>query len=330
MNGTTTLIDHHASPNWIDGSLDVMAEALESLGVRSVQCYETTDRDGPERATAGLRENERFASRGRGELTRAMVGAHASFTLSEDTLAACVDVARRTGVGIHVHAAEDGSDQSDAVARFGKRVIPRLEGAGVLTEDAILAHCIHLDPSEAEAVRASGCGVAHNPTSNMNNAVGHADVGALGDRVLFGTDGIGADMFAESKAAYFRARDADVYWPFGWPLGHVAEGAARAGRIFGEPMLGELTPGAPADLVVIDAHPPTPLHPGNLAGHWTFGFNARSVRDVMVAGRFVVKDRRLALVDHDEVAARGAEAATAMWERYQGIGAHPFEPEGGM
>jgi cytosine/adenosine deaminase-related metal-dependent hydrolase len=232
-------------------------------------------------------------------------------------------------VGIHIHAAEDAGDQRDSVARFGKRVIPRLEQAGVLTDQAILAHCIHLNHAEAETVRGAGCGVAHNPTSNMNNAVGHAAVAELGDRVLLGTDGIGADMFAESKAAYFRARDADVHWPFGWPLARMAEGASRAARIFGEPLLGLLAPGAPADLVVIDAHPPTPLHEGNLAGHWTFGFDARSVRDVMVAGRWVVQDRRLTLVDQDEVAARGAEAAAAMWERYQGIGVHPFEPEGG-
>ncbi len=334
LHGTTTLIDHHASPNWIDGSLSLLSDALESLGIRSVLCYETTDRDGSSRSEAGLRENERFAqlrvSQGdNGGLTRAMIGAHASFTLSEDTLAACVDIARRTGVGIHIHAAEDDGDQRDSVARFGMRVAERLEKAGVLTEDTLLAHCIHLDESEMERVRTSACAVAHNPTSNMNNSVGHADVLALGDRVLFGTDGIGADMFAESKAAYFRARDDDVFFPFGWPLERLAEGAGRAGRIFGEPLLGTLKEGAPADLVVLDAHPPTPLDAGNLGGHWSFGFDARGVRDVMVAGRWVVQDRRLTLADQDEIAARASEAAAAMWERYQGIGVHPFEPEGG-
>jgi putative selenium metabolism protein SsnA len=330
LHGTTTLIDHHASPSWIDGSLDVLSESLEGLGVRSVLCYETTDRDGPERAIAGLRENERFATRaGRSALTRAMVGAHASFTLSDETLAGCVDVARRTGVGIHVHAAEDGGDQRDCETRFGVRVTERLAGAGVLTEDALLAHCIHLSADEAARVREAGCAVAHNPTSNMNNAVGHADVQALGGRVLLGTDGIGADMFAESKTAYFRARDGDVHFPFGWPLQRVAEGGARAGRMFGEPLLGTLQEGAPADLVVLDAAPPTALGAGNLAGHWSFGFDSRSVRDVIVGGRFVVENRRLTLADQDEIAARGRVAAASMWARYQGIGVHPFEPEGG-
>ena len=334
LHGTTTLIDHHASPNWIDGSLSLLAESLESLGIRSVLCYETTDRDGEERAKAALRENERFASfhvsQGGGDgLTRPMIGAHASFTLTDETLAGCVDVARRAGAGIHIHAAEDAGDQRDCLARFGVRVGERLERAGVLTEDALLAHCVHLDETETGLVRASGCGVAHNPTSNMNNSVGHADALGLGARVLFGTDGIGADMFAESKAAYFRARDDDVFFPFGWPLERMAEGGKRAGRIFGEPLLGTLTAGAPGDLVVLDAPPPTPLNAGNLGGHWSFGFDSRAVRDVMVAGRFVVQDRRLTLADQDEIAARASAAAASMWERYQGIEVHPFEPEGG-
>ncbi|MDR7523382.1 MAG: amidohydrolase family protein, partial [Armatimonadota bacterium] len=160
--GTTTLIDHHASPNAIDGSLDIIADALETLGVRSVLCYEVTDRDGPERAAAGLRENRRFLAQAR-RLARGMAGAHASFTLSDETLAACVDVARQAGVGIHIHAAEDGADQRDCQARFGMRVIQRLARAGALGPDALLAHCIHLNGEEVELLLASGATVAHNP-----------------------------------------------------------------------------------------------------------------------------------------------------------------------
>jgi cytosine/adenosine deaminase-related metal-dependent hydrolase len=116
LSGTTTLIDHHASPNAIDGSLDVVADALSRLGIRSVLAYEVTDRDGPERAVAGILENRRFAARVRAgsvPLARSMIGAHASFTLSEDTLGACADAAAATGTGIHVHVAEDAADEED-------------------------------------------------------------------------------------------------------------------------------------------------------------------------------------------------------------------------
>ena len=326
--GTTTVVDHHASPNAVDGSLDIVATALEGLGIRSVLCYEVSDRDGAGVAAAGVRENERFLAQRR-PLARGMVGAHASFTLSPETLDACVDVSARTGAGLHIHVAEDARDQRDAVERFGIRVVPRLEKAGVLHEGALLAHCIHLDEAETASVRESGASVAHNPTSNMNNSVGHAAVAALGDRVALGTDGIGADMFAEAKAAYFRARDDDVSFPIAWPLARLAEGGRLVSRLFGETTFGRIEPGAPADLLVLDAPVPTPLTAENLAGHRMFGLASRAVRDVIVAGELVVRDRRLVKVDQDELAAEASEVARRLWERYSSIEPHGFDPLGG-
>lgn len=328
LSGTTVLIDHHASPNAIDGSLDIIADALEEIGARSVLCYETTDRDGSTRAAAGLRENERFLSTERA-LSRGHVGAHASFTLSSDTLASCADLSRRAGAGIHIHVAEDAADQRDAEARFGIRVMARLAEAGALTSDALLAHCIHLNEAELAIVRESGAAVAHNPMSNMNNSVGHAPVGLLGDRVALGTDGIGADMFAESRAAYFRARDADMFTAIGWPLARLAEGARLVGRIFGEPRMGGIEVGAPADLAVLEYPAPTPLSENNLAGHWMFGLEARHVRDVVVAGELVVADGRLTKADQDKLVAEGAASAERLWRRLQEIGPHEFHPAGG-
>ena len=229
LAGTTTLVDHHASPNAIDGSLGVIADAFESVGLRSVLCYEVTDRDGPERAAAGVEESRRFLVGDPRPLTRGMVGAHASFTLSDETLAACVDLARDTGAGIHVHAAEDAADERDAEARFGVRVAERLAGAGALDARTILAHCVHLDARESELVRDSGAVVAHNPRSNMNNGVGRTPLARLGERVALGTDGIGADMFEESRSGFFRLREDTLEAPFDWPLAQLAEGARPRG-----------------------------------------------------------------------------------------------------
>jgi putative selenium metabolism protein SsnA len=329
LAGTTTLVDHHASPEAIDGSLDVMADALESLGLRSVLAYEVTDRDGPERAGAGLEENRRFAKETAGRsLTRAMVGAHASFTLSEETLAGCVDVARDAGVGLHVHVAEDDADERDAMARFGKRTVGRLSDAGALTEQDLLAHGVHLDHDEIQLVSACGCSVAHNPRSNMNNGVGRAPVGRL-PNVVLGTDGIDGDLFAESRAAFWRRREEDLGAGPGEVLSMLARGARLAGRSFGEPGLGSLEAGAPADLVVLEYPEPTPVSGGNLGGHWMFGLDASRVRDVMVAGRWVVRERRLTLADQDEIAATAREAAGRLWRRMDDIGEHPFAPRSG-
>ena len=311
--GTTTLIDHHASPNAIDGSLDVIADELESLGIRSVLCYETSDRDGGAVALRGLGENRRFRATRR-PLARGLIGAHASFTLSDETLLACAEAGP-----LHIHAAEGDVDRG---------AVERLAQLGVLDERTVLAHGIHVEDEELEAFRASRATLAHNARSNMNNAVGRARVQELGPRVALGTDGIGSDMFEESRTAWFRLHEDDLLAPGDWPLVTMAEGAHLAGRIFSEPRLGTLIPTAPADLVVLDYVPPTPLDETNLAGHWIFGLSSRCVRDVMVAGEWVVRNRRLARVDQDALAADASQSAARLWGRLAETPEHIFEPQG--
>lgn len=326
--GTTTLVDHHASPHAIPESLDIIAAALSELGIRSVLCYETSDRDGPEIACAGLAENERFLGVAAREfrLARGMVGAHASFTLADGTLEACGELARRTGTGLHIHAAEDDADEADSIARFGLRVVERLDRFGALDERTLLAHAVHLDAMELRLIRTAGATVVHNARSNMNNGVGRAPLAMLGERVALGTDGIGSDMFEEARAAYFRRRDDDVLTPMAWPVDRLAEGARVAADAFGEPLLGTLLPGAPADLVVLAEPSVTPLGPSTLAAHWLFGFSSGSVRDVVVDGHLVLRDRNPVGVDADEVAAVARESACRLWERLDAIDVHPFVP----
>ncbi len=325
--GTTTVIDHHASPNFIDGSLDVIADALAELGLRSVLCYEVTDRDGMAKAAAGLAENRRFLARGH-RLARGMIGAHASFTLCDDTLEACAEAALAAGVGVHIHVAEDGADQRDAAAAYGMSVVERLGRAGLLGPDALLAHCVHVSAQEIADIWSSGAAVAHNARSNMNNRVGYSPLAAGVARVALGTDGIGADMMAESQVAFFRATEAGATADPGWPLRRLAEGARIAGRSFGEQAHGTIAPGAPADLTVLSYSPPAPLTRENLPGHWIFGVSASQVRDVIVAGELVIADRRSTRVDETEIARQAAREAKRLWTRLDGIGPHPFTPKG--
>jgi putative selenium metabolism protein SsnA len=327
LAGTTTIVDHHASPNAIEGSLDEIGAALQVLGARSVLCYEVSDRDGLEVAYAGVEENRRFLKESGFDLARGMVGAHASFTLSDESLAACVDLGRSQGVGIHVHVAEDAVDERDAEARFGRRVVMRLAETGALVGPSLLAHCVHIDEGELDALRGSSATTVHNPRSNMNNRVGHAPVGSF-DRLAVGTDGIGGDMFAEFKVAYWRARESDPSVDPGWVLELLAASARLAGAAFQEPLLGEIRSGSPADLVVLEYDPPAPLTEENLAAHWMFGLSSRHVRDVFVAGRHVVRDRAPIGIEREQVAEQGRKAAEKLWSRMEEIGPHPFEPAG--
>jgi len=313
--GTTALIDHHASPEAINSSLDAVADGLDEAGMRGVVCYEVSDRHGEPRGRAGVNENARFIKTNQRELVRGMVGAHASFTIGRTTMESLVAAARDSATPLHIHLAEDLCDERDSQERYGLRAAHRLADEGALEEGDLIAHGVHLDDSERALLRASGAWVAHNPRSNMNNGVGYAPVRDMGERVALGTDGIDGDMFAEARACYLKAREAS--WTTGpaFATERLATGADVVGAVFGEPALGTLEVGAPADLVVLEYSSPTPLDAGNFAGHFIFGLTASAVRDVMVAGQWIVRDHKHLLVDEEELAARCRASAPVLWER---------------
>jgi len=324
-HGTTTLIDHHASPNSIAGSLDVVAEAVQEVGLRACLCYEVTDRDGPERARAGIAENVRFAKSqiaNRKSQIAATFGLHASLTLSDETLADCVAAARDLGLGFHVHVAEDRADQEDSLHKSGQRVVQRLRQAGVLGPRTIAAHCVHVDEREIKLLAETGTWVTHQPRSNMNNAVGVAPVESMlhaGVNVALGNDGFSNQMFAEMKAAYLvhklwqrdpRAMPGDLVMRLAYANN------ARLVRAFWPDLdLGELRPGAAADLVFLDYHPTTPLTAGNLPWHLLFGVEASAITATVCAGRVLMRDRRLLTLDEEAITARSRELAAQVWKR---------------
>jgi putative selenium metabolism protein SsnA len=323
-HGTTTLVDHHASPNAIAGSLDIIAETVQQAGVRASLCYEVTDRDGEERARAGIEENIRFARKA-SEYPQiaASFGLHASLTLSDETLADCVDAAKELGLGFHVHVAEGISDQKDALRKSGKRVVHRLGDAGVLGPKTIAVHCVHVDEGEIERLAETDTWVTHQPRSNMNNAVGVAPVESMLDadvNVGLGNDGFSNQMFAEMKAAYFvhklHQRD-----PQAMP-GNVVMDLAYANnrrlcRIFWpEQQLGVLREGALADLVFVDYHPTTPLSEENLPWHILFGFEASMITSTVCAGRVLMRDRKLLTLDEEAITGRSRHLAAEVWKRF--------------
>jgi putative selenium metabolism protein SsnA len=312
-SGTTLLVDHHSSPSYIRGSLALLRRAIEDVGLRSVLCYEVTDRNGTPGRDEGLEENAAFVREAAGDLTRGLVGAHASFTLSEDSLARIGALAHGTGAGVHVHVAEDTADVDDCRARYGETVPQRLARHGLFGPRALWAHCVHLTPEQAGEAAAAGGWIAHNPRSNMNNAVGYASLGPSG-RLVLGTDGVDQDVLAECRAAFLKMREGHRVDAFGAAVGLLAGGHRLAAALFGLPF-GALAAGSPADLVVCDYDPPTELHADNLAGHLLFGLDRSHVSSVLVAGRFVLRERRLANVDERNVNERIRRAASALWQR---------------
>jgi putative selenium metabolism protein SsnA len=316
LSGSTTVVDHHASPNAIDGSLDVVADALDRVGLRGVLCYEVTDRNGKDGARQGLRENERFLRENTRARMRGMVGAHASFTLDDDTLSSLATLAADLDAGVHIHVAEDVADEQDSLQRCGKRTVYRLRDAGVLPDGSLAAHCVHLDEAEIDALRSGHVWIAHNCRSNQNNGVGRAPLMRFVDRAILGTDGIDGDMFAESRTAFFRAREDSLDRTADEFTGMLARGADLVSKLFSEP-IGTLQPGAAADLVVLDYDPPTPVHAGNFPWHWMFAMSAGMVKSIMVDGTWVIRDRAFVTVDEEKIRVEARSAATKLWQRME-------------
>lgn len=291
--GTTSLIDHHESPAFIDGSLDVLADCAQELGIRLAVGYGATERNGGlEEGRRGLLECERFLRDNKRPLVRGLVALHASFTVSDDTIREAGELTRRLGAPMHVHVAEDGADVLDAQQRGYPGPLERLMMLGALPEGSIVAHGVHLSAAQVQRARTAGLWLVQNPRSNEGNKVGYPASLRASARVALGTDGWPSDMDAEAAALLRlgRAHGDSV---------EVLEarrlsGQLLASELFGQ-KLGEVRAGATADVAV--------------------GIPGERPRHVVVGGRRVVVAGRLVTGDLDEIRAKAHEAAPALWRK---------------
>ena len=318
-NGTTTVIDHHASPAMRDGSLDLIETAVRQAGIRASLCYEVSDRNA---VGGGVEENRRFIAKvgkGDGQIA-AMMGLHASFTLSDGTLEKCAGIARDASVGCHVHVAEDLADREDSLKKYGVPTVNRLHTLGVTGENSLFIHCVHIDDSEMDLIASTKTAVVHNPESNMNNAVGVTrlfDLLRRGILVGLGTDGMSSDMLAQMRCAYLLHRlanhDPRVAFTEA-PQLLLQNNAEICRRQFGL-RLAEIVEAGPADIAILDYWPPTPLDASNLVGHLIFGMVDAVVDTTVCRGKILMRNKKVLALDEERITARSRELAPKVWQR---------------
>lgn len=318
--GTTTYFDHQASPNYITGSLDTIEKAMREVGGRGCLAYEVTDRDGTERAKLGIEENERYirAHQTSGDRFRGIFGLHASYSLSEETLAKSSAVGNALNSGFHIHMAESEADVSDCYRRFDMHVVERLQKAGILGPKTITAHNVHVAPRYFDILRKAGVTAAHNVQSNTNTAVGICPVAPLMDagvNVALGGDGYTYDLFAELGFAgiqqHIGQADCAVF-PGSQILDLAFTNNQRLAKIIFGYEIGILHPGAAADFLILDYDPPTPLNEGNVLSHMTSGFSGH-VETVVSDGQTVVSQHCCTCVEEKEVFANCRIEAQRLW-----------------
>jgi len=325
-HGTTTVIDHHASPHAVIGSLNKLATAFNETGLRACLCYELSDRDGETISIEGIKENIdmiKHCQSHPSSFLKAMFGLHASFTIEDKTFEKVMSELGSLKPGFHVHTAEAQSDQLATWKMTNKRVVNRLYDLGILGKNSIAAHCVHINDEEIELLKETGTMLVHNPQSNLNNAVGIADIVKFMQKKLLvgmGTDAMTTNMLEEARVALF-AQHLRQNHPTSAFMDIVnllfVNNYKIAERIFGIP-LGVIQTGAVADLILFDYIPPTPLDNTTIWGHLLYGFSQTPVDTTIVNGRILMKNRVICLdIDEQEVLAKARENATRMWNRFK-------------
>lgn len=325
-SGVTTVFDHHASYGAVMGSLGTVAKAVSGLGIRASLCYEISDRNGKRARDMAASESALWldfvASRSGGTEhfpLRGMVGLHASMTLSDATLDIARELMETYDVGAHVHVAEGVEDLKITKKMCGLTPAARLAKKGILKDGSIAAHCVHVSTADMNILKRCGVSVVHNPLSNLNNAVGVAPILSMARRgipVMIGTDGMSAGISDDVRLAAClhnpTALDAQA-------SGLMARSAvwenapAFASKVFGVE-LGVIRKGAAADIIIVDAVPPTDVTGENAWWHVLFGTMNSPVRTVVALGRVIMRDFNIANVDEKAIAREAKRLAKRLWK----------------
>ena len=321
--GTTTFADTYSGPNSIDGVLDRIAKAVDEVGIRGLIAFEATERHSKQEGEKGVQENARFARRMRqeqGSKVKPLFSLHASFTITDELIRSVRRLASELAVPVTIHTSEGLGDLQHNMVRYGKRTVERLRDVGLLAPDVVLAHCVQVNGDELDIVASSGAKVAHNPMSNMLNAVGTAPVRDMlrrGITVGLGNDGYIFDGFENIRAAYLihrvMSRDPNAIDPY-----TVLEMATIKGaELYGlAKESGSIELGKKADLIVIKPDVlPTPLNSDSVVGHLINSIDGDDVKTAVVDGRIVMRDRRVLTADEKIAQSKAQEAAAGLWER---------------
>lgn len=323
QNGVTTVFDHHSGPNSVEGSLSKLAEAAKELGIRTSLCYELSDRDGKEIRDKEIKENidwiKQCQKDDNGDMIKGMFGLHASFTLSDETLEKAREAMEGVYDGYHVHIAEGIEDEWDSVRKHGKRVLERLDDFGMITENTLAIHGVHINEREMDILKHHNTPLIFNPESNMNNAVGCPPILRAmekGITVGMGTDAYTNDMFDSMKVAniLLAHNSCDPTKGFMETLEIQFKNNPKIFSKYFNRKIGVLEKYAYADIITFDYNPYTPLNKDNWGGHSLFGLTGRLVNDTIINGEFVMKDKIILKVDQKEIHEKSKQRAEKIWK----------------
>ena len=324
-SGVTTFADTYSGPNSISGVLDHIARAVEEVGIRGFIAFEATERHSKDEGMKGVQENVRFAEKMHSKpesQAKPLFSIHASFTVSDDLIKRVKALAAKYHVPITIHASEGLGDLHHNLENYGKRTVERLRDVGLLGPDVVLAHCVNLDENEINMIAQTNTGVAHNPMSNMLNAVGVAPILRMLEKKInvgLGNDGYIFDMFENMRSTYLLHRVYHKNPNAIDPYTILEMATVNGARLYGmEKEFGSIEPGKKADIIIIKPSVlPTPLNASSVIGHLVNTVDGDDVETVLVNGKLVVKDKQLLTFDEEKAQSISQSAAAKLWERLE-------------
>ncbi|MBC8384423.1 MAG: amidohydrolase family protein [Candidatus Cloacimonetes bacterium] len=320
-NGVTTVFDHHISANFIENSLDVMADVFTDFGLNGVLCFETSNRNGKDIFLRSLNENIRFLKKNeKSENLKGMIGLHALLTLDDQNLKTINQKA--AGLPIHCHIAEDEIDEILSLEKYGKSVIERLEEFDLLRNNSLLIHASNISEKEMEILKNKNIFLVQAIDSNMNNALNIANISTLiknGIKTTVGTDGMTSNIFKELKNSFlftkFQNQNPDIGFP---EMLSLFLDSFKLKKAFGFP-LGVLE-NEPADLVIFDYIPATPFYENTFWGHFIYGITESQARWVIKGDEILLDDYKLDLPDKfNDLIENRIEISKNLFGRFENI-----------
>jgi len=301
--GSTFIIDHHSSPNYISGSLQIIDSAFNKVGINHLLCYEISDRNGIENTNEAFEETENYIKN-----NQALIGLHASFTLSSQSLKKASDLMNKYKTGIHIHVAEDKFDQYDSLKKYNKRVINRLNDYDFLNSSkTILAHCLHINKNERSIINNSNATVVQNTESNLNNKVGNFNSENIGKNIMLGTDGMHSNMIRAAQYAYFTGLSLEnidienIYLKLRNSHNYI-----RTNNFIGD---------NDNNLIVFDYNSPTELNKNNFLAHFLYGFTSENIKHVISNGKLIVENKKILNINEKEVLSFTKQQANRLWKK---------------
>jgi 5-methylthioadenosine/S-adenosylhomocysteine deaminase len=322
-SGTTCFADTYSGPVTIEGVLDGIAKGVTEVGMRGILAFESTERNSQEEGKRGLQENVRFIKQLKqkpNDLLHGMYSLHASFTISDELIQKTRQQADKLPAPLTIHTSEGLVDVYHNIERYDKRTVERLFDLDFLGSDVVLAHCVHVNTDELKLIHGSGACVAHNPMSNMNNAVGVAPVKEmmdLGIPVCLGNDGFIFDAIENMRTAYLIHKVHHLDSRVTTPQQILEMATIKGAQCYGlADELGSIEPGKRADLVILHPNPrATPILPEGVASYIIYGLTAHNVETVLINGEAVVENHHITTIEAEKVEKTLERVVPKLWAK---------------